>query len=115
MQSSPRFYVSKFSFLKSGAPLEIPKPEHPTQEEKRRFIQSISTHATNAEARFGAPAAALVAMAIIESGFGFTRLALNANDLFGYPGIGRQIENTEFMDWDNDSSHVNKLLKMLAS
>jgi hypothetical protein len=61
-----------------------PKPGHPTGAEKEAFVQSIASYAKEGEARFGAPAAAIVAMAILESGYGFTRLALNASNIFGY-------------------------------
>jgi membrane-bound lytic murein transglycosylase B len=61
-----------------------PKPGHPTIEEKREFIRVVSEDARQAEEEIGVPAAALVAMAIHESGFGFSRLALNANNVLGY-------------------------------
>jgi uncharacterized FlgJ-related protein len=62
----------------------VPKPGHPTQGEKRQFIETISGYAKEAEANTGVPASVIAAMAIKESGFGFTRLALNAHNLFGY-------------------------------
>jgi hypothetical protein len=44
----------------------------------------VARLATTAEERYGVPAAALVAIAIVESGYGWTRLALNTNNLFAW-------------------------------
>lgn len=61
-----------------------PQPGHPTGAERKAFVDDISRHALAAEVRHGVPAPAIVAMAIQESGYGFTRTALNANNLFGF-------------------------------
>lgn len=61
-----------------------PQPGHPTTEEKRAFLLRIAPMARDAERRYGVPAAALTAMSAIESGFGFTRLAQNARNYFGW-------------------------------
>jgi hypothetical protein len=60
------------------------KPGHPTASEQRAFIEEVARLATAAEERYGVPAAALVAMAIAESGYGWTRLAINTNNLFAW-------------------------------
>lgn len=60
------------------------KPGHPTADEKRIFIDKVSQIASEMEKEHGVPAAALAAMSIIESGYGFTRIALNANNFFGW-------------------------------
>jgi hypothetical protein len=60
------------------------KPGHPTASEQRAFIDEVARLATTAEERYGVPAAALVAMAIVESGYGWTRLAINTNNLFAW-------------------------------
>jgi Mannosyl-glycoprotein endo-beta-N-acetylglucosaminidase len=60
------------------------KPGHPTASEQEAFVDEVARLATRAEDRYGAPAAALVAMAIAESGYGWTRLALNTNNLFAW-------------------------------
>lgn len=60
------------------------KPGHPTREEKMAFIREVSPLAINAEKKHGVPASALVAMAIGESGYGWTRVALEANNPFGW-------------------------------
>src|SRR5437870_3878845 len=61
-----------------------PKPGHPTADEKEAFVAEISPLAARAEGTHGVPAAGLAAMAILESGYGWTRMALNANNLFGW-------------------------------
>jgi Mannosyl-glycoprotein endo-beta-N-acetylglucosaminidase len=60
------------------------KPDHPTASEQEVFIEEVARLATKAEDRYSVPAAALVAMAIAESGYGWTRLALNTNNLFAW-------------------------------
>jgi hypothetical protein len=60
------------------------KPGHPTASEQEAFVDEVARLATRAEDRYGVPAAALVAMAIAESGYGWTRLALNTNNLFAW-------------------------------
>jgi hypothetical protein len=64
-----------------------PQPGHPTAAEREAFVMEVSKLATAAEAKHGVPAPAIAAMAIIESGYGFTRTSLNANNLFGYKSI----------------------------
>lgn len=61
-----------------------PQPGHPTLVERDRFVAEVSGHAREAEVRYGVPAAAITAMACNESGFGWTRIALYANNLFGW-------------------------------
>ena len=55
-----------------------------TASEQEAFVDEVARLATRAEDRYGVPAAALVAMAIAESGYGWTRLALNTNNLFAW-------------------------------
>lgn len=61
-----------------------PQPGHPTLDERDRFVAEVGRYAQEAEATYGVPAAALTAMACNESGFGWTRIALYANNLFGW-------------------------------
>ena len=61
-----------------------PQPGHPTAAEQRAFVEEVATLATRAEERHGVPAAAITAMAILESGYGWTRLAQNTNNLLGW-------------------------------
>ena len=61
-----------------------PQPGHPTAAEKSAFVEEVGILATRAEERHGVPAAAITAMAILESGYGWTRLAQNTNNLLGW-------------------------------
>lgn len=61
-----------------------PMPGHPTVVERDAYVAEIGVYAREAEATFGTPAAAITAMASNECGFGFTRIAINANNLFGF-------------------------------
>ncbi|HZH77595.1 MAG TPA: glucosaminidase domain-containing protein [Archangium sp.] len=61
-----------------------PQPGHPTSAEKTAYIEELKVYAQEAEARWGTPAAALLAMAANESGYGFTRIGLYANNLYGW-------------------------------
>lgn len=60
------------------------KPGHPTAEERAAFVREASELALKAEKAHGVPASALAAMAIAESGYGWTRIALEANNLFAW-------------------------------
>ena len=60
------------------------KPGHPTPAERAAFVQEVSALALAAEKKHGVPAAALAAIAIVESGYGYTRLAVEANNLFAW-------------------------------
>jgi hypothetical protein len=61
-----------------------PQPGHPTLDERDRFVAEIARYAQEAETTYGVPAAALTAIACNESGFGWTRIALHANNLYGF-------------------------------
>jgi hypothetical protein len=61
-----------------------PQPGHPTIDERDRFVAEIAHYAQEAEITYGVPASALTAMACNESGFGWTRIALHANNLSGF-------------------------------
>jgi hypothetical protein len=63
---------------------DAPKPGHPTSSEKTAFVNLITPYAREAEATYGPPAAALIAMACNESGYGWTRIGLEANNYFGW-------------------------------
>ena len=60
------------------------KPGHPTAAEREAFIREVSALAVKAEKTHGVPASALAAIAISESGYGWTRLAIDANNLFAW-------------------------------
>lgn len=61
-----------------------PEPGHPTPAEKSAFIVDNAPAAQEAEQTYGVPAAAILAMAAVEGGYGFTRTAKLANNSFGY-------------------------------
>ncbi|MEO6280428.1 glucosaminidase domain-containing protein [Roseateles sp.] len=61
-----------------------PQPGHPTSAEKSEFVSLVSALAVTAEHRHGVPASAIAAMAMVESGYGWTRTAKQANNFFGW-------------------------------
>jgi hypothetical protein len=61
-----------------------PQPGHPTAAEQTAFVEEVASLATRAEQRHGVPAAAITAMAILESGYGWSRLAQNTNNLMAW-------------------------------
>lgn len=61
-----------------------PLPGHPTLAKKRVFIDEVGSLAVDAERQHGVPAAAITAMAIQESGYGWTTLAQNTNDILAW-------------------------------
>ncbi len=76
------------------------KPGHPTASEREAFISEVSALAVQAEKTHGVPASVLAAMAIAESGYGWTRLALEANNLFAWKYVaaaaaGREVYRAE--------------------
>jgi hypothetical protein len=68
----------------AGAGCFEPLPGHPTAAERREFVEDVSRLAITAEERHGVPAAAIAAMAIQESGYGWTPLAQNTNDILAW-------------------------------
>ncbi|MDN4608771.1 S-layer homology domain-containing protein [Sporosarcina highlanderae] len=56
---------------------------NPSMNDRRNFIDEISNYATEASTKWGIPASAIIGMAVIESGYGTTRIAVNANNIFG--------------------------------
>jgi hypothetical protein len=65
-----------------------PLPGHATDAEKEAFIAAMAPTAQAAEQRGGPPAAGLLAMSALESGFSWTRTAIFANNLFGWKFTG---------------------------
>jgi len=60
------------------------EPGHPTPSEQEAFFANRAAAATEAERTYGVPAAGMLAIAALEGGFGFTRIAQFANNEFGY-------------------------------
>ncbi|MFO1039553.1 MAG: glucosaminidase domain-containing protein [Geminicoccaceae bacterium] len=61
-----------------------PLPGHPTPAEQQAFVADIGPLASRAEERYGVPAAAITAMAIQESGYGWTELAQETNNVLAW-------------------------------
>lgn len=59
--------------------------------EKAAFVSEVKIAAYNAEARWGVPAAILTGMAVVESGYGTTRLAIKANNIFAFKWPGASL------------------------
>lgn len=55
----------------------------PSPQIKHEFVNEITSHAIVASEKWGVPASAIIGMAILESGFGTTRIAIHANNIFG--------------------------------
>ena len=60
---------------------------------KESFINKISTPAMEANGKWGIPASAMIGMAILESGYGTTRIAIHANNFFGIKVWGYNPKN----------------------
>jgi N-acetylmuramoyl-L-alanine amidase len=56
---------------------------HPTLQEKRAFLEKLKQIVPPIAAKHRMPASAIIAMACVESGYGFTRTARLANNYFG--------------------------------
>jgi hypothetical protein len=61
-----------------------PMPGHPTLAERDSFVAEVGPYAQEAERMYGTPAAAITAMTCNEGGFGWTKTAINANNIFGW-------------------------------
>jgi flagellum-specific peptidoglycan hydrolase FlgJ len=56
---------------------------HPTPQEKQKFIDGLKSYADSISLKTNLPPKTIMAMTILESGFGFTRTGYFANNLFG--------------------------------
>lgn len=61
----------------------LPQMTFPNVDQRKDFIQEISEYAVHASEKWGVPASAIIGMSVIESGYGTTRIAFYANNLFG--------------------------------
>lgn len=75
-----------------------PKPGHPTASERSAFLSRLSPVARSLQKRLGVPEGGLLSMAVQESGFGWTRTALNANNLFGWK-FGHAARDANLGSW----------------
>ena len=90
-----------------------PEPGHPTPEEKAAFLVKAGKAALKAERAYGVPASAILAMAAVEGGYGFTRTAQYANNSFGYKFVsaaaagGREKYTLSCQpDWDVGNEYI---------
>lgn len=60
---------------------------------KKSFINNISAPAVEANEKWGIPASVIMGMAILESGYGTTRVAVHANNFFGIKVWGYNPKN----------------------
>lgn len=58
-------------------------------EQCKMFIESIRPEAMNLARRYNVPASAIIGMAVLESGYGTSKVAYNANNLFGLKYWGK--------------------------
>ena len=65
----------------------------PSTQMKEDFVNEISKYAIEANEKWGIPASAIIGMAILESGYGTTRIAVNANNIFGVKAWGYNPNN----------------------
>ena len=90
-----------------------PEPGHPTAQEKAAFIAKAGKAALQAERTYGVPASAILAMAAVEGGYGFTRTGQYANNSFGYKfvsaaaagGRGKYTLSCQ-PDWDVGNEYI---------
>lgn len=61
----------------------LPSKMSLTNGQRDAFVQEVSTYAVKANEKWGIPASAIIGMAVLESGFGTTRTAYHANNIFG--------------------------------
>lgn len=61
----------------------LPSTNLLTNEKQEQFIKRIGNYALDASKEWGVPASAIIGMAALESGYGTTRIAHFANNLFG--------------------------------
>ncbi|BCZ85301.1 glucosaminidase domain-containing protein [Paraburkholderia terrae] len=111
-----------------------PQPGHPTAQEKRDYIHRISQYASDAEARYHIPAAVIAAMALVEAGYGYTRTAQHAHNLFGWKApvrgapphyvlacqdtageYGNKDDNRCYVTFDSEQQSVDYVAGRLAS
>lgn len=80
----------------------------PSAQDKKIFIEQISKYAITAEVKHGVPASAIAGMAILESGYGLTRLSQDAFNIFGYKKVAGQkvYKLTCQPAWDEGNEYV---------
>lgn len=75
-----------------------PKPGHPTPDERQAFLKQMRPIASKVQAEFGIPRAGILAMSVQESGYGWTRTAIHAKNLFGWK-FGQSARAARLKSW----------------
>jgi flagellum-specific peptidoglycan hydrolase FlgJ len=75
-----------------------PQPNHPTQDERKMFLERMRPIASQVQAELGVPRAGILAMSVQESGYGWTRTAIHANNLFGWK-FGKSARAAKLKSW----------------
>jgi len=112
--------VSSFSLASPATAEEAnwdcynPKPGHPTAAEKKAFVARLQPVAKQLQAELGIPAGGILAMSVQESGYGWTRTALNANNLFGWK-FGKSARDANLGSWMLECQPENDPGKVYAA
>lgn len=80
-----------------------------TNLERELFINEIAQYAIDANKKWGIPASAIIGIAVVESGYGTTRIAHYANNLFGIKAWGNQPANAWQLEGQPDEDFVNPI------
>lgn len=88
--------------------------DHPAAIEKAQFIESVSGFIDSVCNKEKLPAKTILAMAIAESGYGFTRTAYYANNLFGIKVFTRDTIAAYVLRGQPSEGVNNKALKRLG-
>jgi flagellum-specific peptidoglycan hydrolase FlgJ len=84
----------------------LAKPGHPTDQDKRNFLELLKPVASELQAEYGIPRAGILSMAINESGYGWTRTAVYAHNVLGWK-YGRSARKAKLSSWRLDCQPVS--------
>lgn len=82
-------------------PVYDPQPGHPTADEAKVFVEKLRPVATEAQKKYGIPRAGILAMAVQESGYGWTRTGIYARNAFGWK-YGQSAKDAHLKSWRLD-------------
>ncbi|MBB3302808.1 putative FlgJ-related protein [Rhizobium sp. BK077] len=84
----------------------------PTLVEQKSFVEEVAKAAKISAEKYGVPGAMIASMAVVESGYGLTRIAIKSNNIFAFkwPGaeIGKGYEKFVLWcqpDWDDGNEY----------
>lgn len=75
-----------------------PKPGHPAASERYAFLDRLRPVAVEVEKEYGTPRSGILAMAVQESGYGWTRTAIYAENVFGWK-FGQSARQAGLSSW----------------